>query len=80
MANHLVNWLSPLKERFTSVTGERGCFIADTLTADLTFHSNAAVATEGRRCAFRGVSEGEGGFPRNVRAPQGRVVANGHPG
>ncbi len=21
-----------------------------------------------------------GGFPRNVRAPQGRVVANGHPG
>jgi predicted dehydrogenase len=60
MVNHLVNWLSPLKERFTSVTGERGCFIADTLTADLTFHSNASVATEWEALrAFRGVSEGD---------------------
>lgn len=60
MVNHLVNWLSPLKERFTSVTGERGCFIADTLTADLTFHSNAAMATEWEALqAFRGVSEGD---------------------
>ncbi|MFF7162979.1 Gfo/Idh/MocA family protein [Streptomyces sp. NPDC008086] len=60
MVNHLVNWLSPLKERFTSVTGERGCFIADTLTADLTFHSNAAVATEWEALqAFRGVAEGD---------------------
>ncbi|MEU5114874.1 Gfo/Idh/MocA family oxidoreductase [Streptomyces longwoodensis] len=60
MVNHLVNWLSPLKERFTSVTGDRGCFIADTLTADLTFHSNAAVATEWEALrAFRGVSEGD---------------------
>ncbi|WP_308282229.1 Gfo/Idh/MocA family protein [Streptomyces lichenis] len=60
MVNHLVNWLSPLKERFTSVTGERGCFVADTLTADLTFHSNAAVATEWEALrAFRGVSEGD---------------------
>lgn len=60
MVNHLVNWLSPFKERFTSVTGERGCFIADTLTADLTFHSNAAVATEWEMLqAFRGVSEGD---------------------
>ncbi|MFJ3229721.1 Gfo/Idh/MocA family protein [Streptomyces sp. NPDC086787] len=60
MVNHLVNWLSPLKERFTSVTGERGCFIADTLTADLTFHSNAAVETEWEALqAFRGVAEGD---------------------
>lgn len=60
MVNHLVNWLSPLKERFTSVTGERGCYIADTLTADLTFHSNAAVTTEWEALrAFRGVSEGD---------------------
>ncbi|MCX4762136.1 Gfo/Idh/MocA family oxidoreductase [Streptomyces sp. NBC_01275] len=60
MVNHLVNWLSPLKERFTSVTGERGCFIADTLTADLTFHSNASVTTEWEALqAFRGVSEGD---------------------
>ncbi|MBP0458465.1 Gfo/Idh/MocA family protein [Streptomyces montanisoli] len=60
MVNHLVNWLSPLKERFTSVTGERGCFIADTLTADLTFHSNAAISTEWEALrAFRGVAEGD---------------------
>ena len=42
MVNHLVNWLSPLKERSTVVTGERGCFVADTLTADLTFYANGA--------------------------------------
>lgn len=60
MVNHLVNWLSPLKERFTSVTGERGCFIADTLTADLTFFSNAAIETEWEALsAFRGVAEGD---------------------
>ncbi|MGW1886498.1 Gfo/Idh/MocA family protein [Streptomyces sp. NPDC001970] len=60
MVSHLVNWLSPLKERFTSVTGERGCFIADTLTADLTFYSNAAVTTEWEALsAFRGVAEGD---------------------
>ncbi len=59
IANHLVNWLSPLKERVTVVTGEKGCFIADTLTADLTFHENSSVATEWDALArFRGVSEG----------------------
>lgn len=59
IANHLVNWLSPLKERVTVVTGERGCFTADTLTADLTFHENSSIATEWDALArFRGVSEG----------------------
>ncbi|OAH10094.1 scyllo-inositol 2-dehydrogenase (NAD(+)) [Streptomyces jeddahensis] len=60
MVSHLVNWLSPLKERFTAITGERGCFIADTLTADLTFHANGAVPMEWEALsAFRGVSEGD---------------------
>ncbi|MFH9109460.1 Gfo/Idh/MocA family oxidoreductase [Streptomyces albus] len=60
MVSHLVNWLSPLKERFTAVTGERGCFVADTLTADLTFHANGAQATEWEALrAFRGVAEGD---------------------
>ena len=40
VTNHLVNWLSPLKERVTIITGERGTFVADTLTADLTFYAN----------------------------------------
>ncbi len=60
ITSHLVNWLSPFKERLTVVTGERGSFTADTLTADLTFHANAAIATEWEAvAAFRGVSEGD---------------------
>ncbi|MFJ4715770.1 Gfo/Idh/MocA family oxidoreductase [Streptomyces sp. NPDC088785] len=60
LVSHLVNWLSPLKERFTAVTGERGCLVADTLTADLTSYANGAVTTEWEALrAFRGVSEGD---------------------
>lgn len=60
VTNHLVNWLSPLKERVTVVTGEKGAFAADTLTADLTFYANASTPTEWDRvAAFRGVSEGD---------------------
>ncbi|MFI7078681.1 Gfo/Idh/MocA family protein [Micromonospora sp. NPDC049903] len=60
MVNHLVNWLSPLKERSTVITGERGCFVADTLTADLTFYANGAIGTEWEALrAFRGVAEGD---------------------
>lgn len=60
VTNHLVNWLSPMTERVTIVTGERGCYIADTLTADLTFHANASVPTEWDRIStFRGVSDGD---------------------
>jgi predicted dehydrogenase len=62
VVNHLVNWLSPMKERVTIVTGEKGCFVADTLTADLTFYANASAPTipswEAMQ-AFRGVSEGD---------------------
>jgi UDP-N-acetylglucosamine 3-dehydrogenase len=58
VTNHLVNWLSPLKERVTVITGERGAFVADTLTADLTFFANGSVkVTRGDIAAFRGVSE-----------------------
>jgi len=60
ITNHLVNWLTPFKERLTIVTGERGALVADTLTADLTFYANASVATEWDSVsAFRGVSEGD---------------------
>jgi len=60
MANHLINWLSPMKERSTVITGAKGCFIADTLTADLTFFANGAIGTEWEALrAFRGVSEGD---------------------
>ncbi|MDA1358503.1 Gfo/Idh/MocA family oxidoreductase [Glycomyces luteolus] len=60
IANHSVNWLSPFKERTAVVTGDRGCFIADTLTADLTFYANGVEVTEWEALqAFRGVSEGD---------------------
>jgi predicted dehydrogenase len=59
VVSHLVNWLSPLKERVTVVTGEKGAFIADTLHGDLTFHENGNVVTEWEQVStFRGVSEG----------------------
>jgi hypothetical protein len=60
ITNHLVNWLTPFKERLTIVTGERGALVADTLTADLTFYANASINTEWDSvAAFRGVSEGD---------------------
>ena len=60
VTNHLVNWLSPLKERVTIITGERGAFVADTLTADLTFYANGVVQTTWEDISrFRGVSEGD---------------------
>ncbi|MEY9863273.1 UDP-N-acetylglucosamine 3-dehydrogenase [Catenulispora sp. GAS73] len=62
VVNHLVNWLSPMKERVTIVTGEKGCFVADTLAADLTFYANASaptIPTWEAMQAFRGVSEGD---------------------
>ncbi len=59
ITSHLVNWLSPMKERLTVVTGEKGAFVADTLTADLTFYENGTSATEWEAVSnFRGVSEG----------------------
>ncbi|MDP4013890.1 MAG: Gfo/Idh/MocA family oxidoreductase [Candidatus Nanopelagicales bacterium] len=60
VANHLVNWLSPLKERLTTITGVKGAFVADTLSADLTFYANGVVPTEWSQIAgFRGVTEGD---------------------
>lgn len=60
IVNHIVNWLSPMKERLTVVSGERGTIVADTATADVTFYANGTVRTEWASvAAFRGVSEGD---------------------
>ena len=60
ITNHLVNWLSPMKERLTVVTGEKGAFIADTSTGDLTFFENGTIDLEWESMTqFRGVSEGD---------------------
>ncbi len=60
IVNHLVNWLSPMKERVTVVTGEKGAFVADTATGDLTFFANGTIPLEWESVSsFRGVSEGD---------------------
>jgi UDP-N-acetylglucosamine 3-dehydrogenase len=60
VTNHLVNWLSPVKERVTVVTGAKGTFVADTLAGDLSYHANGVLATERAPTArFHGVSEGD---------------------
>ena len=60
VTNHLVNWLSPVKERLTMITGTVGAFAADTLSGDLTFFANAEVPTEWSQLSvLRGVAEGD---------------------
>jgi len=60
VVDHLVNWLSPLKERVTVVTGERGTLVADTLAADLTYYSNGVAPVKWDSLAsFRGVVQGD---------------------
>lgn len=60
VVNHLVNWLSPLKERVTVVTGERGTFVADTISADLTYFANGVAPVKWQTmAAFQGVVQGD---------------------
>ena len=60
VVNHLVNWLSPLKERTTVITGENGTFVVDTLSSDLTYYENGKVQLSHDQLAhFKGVSQGD---------------------
>ena len=60
MTNHLINWLTPTKERLCVVTGEKGTFVADTMTADITFYGNGVqVETWDGLAQFHGVTEGD---------------------
>jgi predicted dehydrogenase len=60
IAAHLVNWLSPFKVRTVEIIGEEGAFVADTLTADLTFHANGISSNQWDGIsAFRGVQMGD---------------------
>jgi predicted dehydrogenase len=59
VATMSVNWVSPIKERRVSVIGTRGAFVADLLSADLTFYENGDVRTEWDDISrLRGVTEG----------------------
>jgi len=60
IVNHIVNWLSPLKERSIQIIGEKGVLAVDTLNSELTFYENGSnfiVNTE--KDKFKGVSQGE---------------------
>jgi len=59
ITSHVVNWLTPFKERTTTITGEKGVLVADTLTGDLTFYENGRIEVSWDPGEFRGVSEGD---------------------
>lgn len=60
VVNHVVNWLSPLKERKIIITGEKGTFVVDTLRADLTFYVNGKIEISRAELAhFRGITQGD---------------------
>ena len=55
-----VNWLTPTKKRSVTVLGERGALVADMISSDLTFFTNADVPSRWDAIAqLRGVSEGD---------------------
>jgi UDP-N-acetylglucosamine 3-dehydrogenase len=59
ITSHVVNWLTPFKERVTTITGENGILVADTLSADLTYYENGRIQVAWDPGEFRGVSEGD---------------------
>jgi UDP-N-acetylglucosamine 3-dehydrogenase len=60
VVNHIVNWLTPTKERIVSVTGEKGTLVANTLTAELVLHLNGDYRTDWDAIAsLKGVGEGD---------------------
>jgi UDP-N-acetylglucosamine 3-dehydrogenase len=60
ITSHVVNWLSPFKERKTIVLGAKGMLVADTLNVELSFHENADHENNSwqETQIFRGVSVG----------------------
>jgi predicted dehydrogenase len=60
VVDHMVNWLSPYKERVTTVLGEKGLMVADTLNTKLTYIENGLLHKAwDETTGFKGVSEGE---------------------
>jgi UDP-N-acetylglucosamine 3-dehydrogenase len=60
VVNHVVNWLSPLKERRVTIVGEKGTFIVDTLNSDLTIYKNGEFEIHHKEIAhFKGVKQGD---------------------
>ncbi|WP_419928314.1 Gfo/Idh/MocA family protein [Candidatus Poriferisocius sp.] len=59
IVNHLVNWMTPQKERRVVVNGERGVLAADLLTADLALYAHGYATMWDELATFRGAREGE---------------------
>lgn len=60
VVNHIVNWISPYKERRTVILGENGTFICDTITSSLTFYKNSGYRSNWDELVkFHGISTGE---------------------
>jgi predicted dehydrogenase len=59
LVSHLVNWVSPTKERITSILGEHGMLVADTLSVDLYFFEKGSQSINWDRMSLlKGSSEG----------------------
>ena len=63
-----INWLTPTKIRELSVLGERGMFVVNYLTQDLTLYENVSSAGASDVFAVMGVAEG-----RMIRFPVQKV-------
>jgi predicted dehydrogenase len=63
-----INWLTPTKIRELSVLGERGMFVVNYLTQDLTLYENSTSGGAAEMLAVMGVVEG-----RMIRFPIQRV-------
>ena len=60
VVNHVVNWLSPLKERKVAIVGEKGTFVIDTLNSELTIYKNGEFEVLQKEIAhFKGVTQGD---------------------
>lgn len=53
-----INWLSPTKVRELTVLGERGMYVANYLTQDLTFYENGSCDDNWQTLKVMGVTEG----------------------
>jgi len=54
-----VNWINPIKERKTTIVGELGTFVVDTLNSTLVFYENGIIDLSNESISnFRGVSQG----------------------
>ena len=59
IVNHVVNWVSPLKERKTVITGEKGTFVVDTITSELIHYENGSQSINNDFLEkFKGITQG----------------------